>query len=115
MNRFFIIPAASSISRFKGLSAMRPFPTRGYVRSSCGSSDSAWFCRMVHSALIPGRMLLRPPPKPAMTWYVAAPRQTQISARAAMPLTATSVPKEVVPSVTRSSPRQSWFTTRICS
>lgn len=36
-------------------------------RSCAASSEKAWLWKMVSRPLMPGRMLLRPPPKPAIT------------------------------------------------
>ena len=67
MKRFFTSPAASHISSCSGLPFKTPLPMAGLERSCAASSEKAWLWKMVSRPLMPGRMLLRPPPKPAIT------------------------------------------------
>ena len=88
--------AASHMSSCRGLPLSTALPMAGLEWGSLGSSEWAWFCWMVFMEAMPGRMLLRPPPKPAITCWVAAPRATTLRPTASG-FTTTSVPRLVVP------------------
>lgn len=66
-------------------SGLEPFPRPGF-------NARLWFFMMVSRRAMPGRMLLRPPPKPAMKWYTTPPVRTMWSQARAGLSSRTGVP-----------------------
>ena len=90
---------ASIMSAWTGLESLRlalrtsglePAPRPGF-------RAKLWFFIMVSRPAMPGRMLLRPPPKPAMKWYTTPPVRMILSQAMARLSSHTGVPREVVP------------------